>query len=71
MDKVAVILIQSGLPETVWGYILYRLDDESSKIVTIKNVVFNESGMYKDTLKDSGAGADKSVEDLHVWMELQ
>ncbi|GJT45799.1 retrotransposon protein, putative, ty1-copia subclass [Tanacetum coccineum] len=45
---------------------LYRLDDESPKIVTSKNVVFNESAMYKDTLKDSGAGADKSVEELQV-----
>nr|GEW90310.1 retrovirus-related Pol polyprotein from transposon TNT 1-94 [Tanacetum cinerariifolium] len=36
------------------GYILYRLDDESPKIVTKRNVVFNESVMYKDTFKDSG-----------------
>nr|GFB18970.1 retrovirus-related Pol polyprotein from transposon TNT 1-94 [Tanacetum cinerariifolium] len=34
-------------------------------------VVFNESVMYKDTLKDSGAGADKSVKELQVEMELQ
>ncbi|GJU27243.1 hypothetical protein Tco_1165864 [Tanacetum coccineum] len=27
--------------------------------------------MYKDTLKDSDAGADKSVEELHVEVELQ
>nr|GFC71685.1 retrovirus-related Pol polyprotein from transposon TNT 1-94 [Tanacetum cinerariifolium] len=27
--------------------------------------------MYKDTLKDSGAGADKSVEELQVEVELQ
>ncbi|GJV04565.1 hypothetical protein Tco_1338134 [Tanacetum coccineum] len=40
---------------------LYRLDDESSKIVTSRNVAFNESVMYKDTIKDYGAG-DKSVE---------
>ncbi|GKA55149.1 hypothetical protein Tco_0754098 [Tanacetum coccineum] len=33
---------------------LYRLDDESPKIVTSKNMVFNESVMYKDTLKHSG-----------------
>ncbi|GKB71843.1 retrovirus-related pol polyprotein from transposon TNT 1-94 [Tanacetum coccineum] len=37
--------------------------NESPKIVTSKNVVFNESVMYKDTLKDSGVG-DKSVEEL-------
>ncbi|GKC03026.1 retrovirus-related pol polyprotein from transposon TNT 1-94 [Tanacetum coccineum] len=51
-----------GYPEGVKGYKLYRLDDESPKIVTSRNVVFNESNMYKYTLKDSGAGADKSVE---------
>ncbi|GJX62933.1 zinc finger, CCHC-type containing protein [Tanacetum coccineum] len=27
--------------------------------------------MYKDTLKDSGVGADKSVEELHVEVELE
>nr|GFA32167.1 hypothetical protein [Tanacetum cinerariifolium] len=47
-----------------------RLDDESSKIVTSRKVVFNESVMYKDTLKDSGAG-DKSVEELQVEVDLQ
>ncbi|GJX02709.1 retrovirus-related pol polyprotein from transposon TNT 1-94 [Tanacetum coccineum] len=47
----------------VKGYRLYRLDGESPKIVTSRSVVFNESVMYKDTLKDSGAG-DKSVEEL-------
>ncbi|GJV58328.1 retrotransposon protein, putative, ty1-copia subclass [Tanacetum coccineum] len=31
----------------------------------------SESVMYKDTLKDSGAGADKSVEELQVEVELQ
>nr|GFB36793.1 hypothetical protein [Tanacetum cinerariifolium] len=56
--------------EGVKGYRLYRLDDESPKIVTSRNVVFNESVMYKDTLKDSGAG-DKSVEELQVEAKLQ
>nr|GFC88929.1 hypothetical protein [Tanacetum cinerariifolium] len=41
---------------------LYRLDDESPKIVTSKNVVFNESAMYKDMLKDSGEAEE---EDTH------
>ncbi|GJV06418.1 retrovirus-related pol polyprotein from transposon TNT 1-94 [Tanacetum coccineum] len=48
----------------------YRLDGESPKIVTSRNVVFNESVLYKDTLKDSGA-SDKSVEELQVEVELQ
>ncbi|GKF78881.1 hypothetical protein Tco_0234449, partial [Tanacetum coccineum] len=59
-----------GYPVGVKGYRLYRLDGESPKIVTSRNVVFNESVMYKDTLKDSGAG-DKSVEELQVKVELQ
>nr|GEW09236.1 retrotransposon protein, putative, Ty1-copia subclass [Tanacetum cinerariifolium] len=46
------------------------LDDESPKIVTNKNVVFNESVMYKDMLKDSGPGVDKSVEELQVELIL-
>ncbi|GJT38381.1 retrotransposon protein, putative, ty1-copia subclass [Tanacetum coccineum] len=60
-----------GYPEGVKGYRLYRLDDESPKIVTSRNVVFNESFMYKDTLKDPGACTDKSVELLQVEVELQ
>ncbi|GJZ45674.1 zinc finger protein CONSTANS-LIKE 16-like protein [Tanacetum coccineum] len=32
-----------GYPEGVKGYRLYRLDDESPKIVTSRNMVFNES----------------------------
>ncbi|GJS54076.1 retrovirus-related pol polyprotein from transposon TNT 1-94 [Tanacetum coccineum] len=41
------------------------------KQVTSRNMVFNESVMYKDTLKDSSTGADKSVEELQVEVELQ
>ncbi|GJR77059.1 retrotransposon protein, putative, ty1-copia subclass [Tanacetum coccineum] len=55
----------------VKGYRLYRPDNESPKIVTSRNVVFNESVMYKDTLKDSGAGTSKFVEELQVQVELQ
>ncbi|GKB76910.1 retrotransposon protein, putative, ty1-copia subclass, partial [Tanacetum coccineum] len=60
-----------GYPHGVKGYKLYRLDNESPKIVTNRNEVFNENVMYKDTLKDSGACADKSVEELQVKVELQ
>ncbi|GKF37865.1 retrotransposon protein, putative, ty1-copia subclass, partial [Tanacetum coccineum] len=67
----AVKYVLLGYPEGVKGYRLYRLDDESPKIVNSRNVVFNESVMYKDTLKDSGACVDKPVEELQVKIELQ
>ncbi|GJZ38417.1 retrovirus-related pol polyprotein from transposon TNT 1-94 [Tanacetum coccineum] len=66
----AVKRVLLGYLEGVKGYRLYRLDDESPKTVTSRNVVFNESVMYKDTLKDYGAG-DKSVEELQVEVELR
>nr|GFB79303.1 retrovirus-related Pol polyprotein from transposon TNT 1-94 [Tanacetum cinerariifolium] len=71
LEPRAVKCVLLGYPEGVKGYRLYKLDNESPKIVTSRNVVFNESVMYKDTLKDSGAGADKSVEELQVEVELQ
>ncbi|GKB67154.1 retrotransposon protein, putative, ty1-copia subclass [Tanacetum coccineum] len=52
--------------EGVKGYKLYRLDNESPKIVHRKNLVCNESVMHKDTLKDSGACTDKFFEELRV-----
>ncbi|GKE47756.1 retrotransposon protein, putative, ty1-copia subclass, partial [Tanacetum coccineum] len=55
-----------GYLEGVKGYRLYRLDNESPKIVTSRNMVIDESVMYKDTLKDSDASADKSVEELQT-----
>nr|GFA36967.1 hypothetical protein [Tanacetum cinerariifolium] len=61
---------QNGLAKLSWIR-LYRLDNKSPKIVTSRNVVFNESVMYKDILKDSGASTDKSVEELQVEVELQ
>ncbi|GJX23323.1 retrotransposon protein, putative, ty1-copia subclass [Tanacetum coccineum] len=62
IEKKKPMEMWSGHPSD-YG-ILYRLDGESPKIVTTRNMVFNESVMYKDTLKDSGAGNDKSVEEL-------
>nr|GEY54070.1 hypothetical protein [Tanacetum cinerariifolium] len=67
----AIKCVLLGYPEGVKGYRPYRLDDESPKIVTSRNVVFNESVKYKDTLKDSGVGANKSIEELQVEVELQ
>ncbi|GKD27591.1 retrotransposon protein, putative, ty1-copia subclass [Tanacetum coccineum] len=69
LREVKCVLL--GYPEGVKGYKLYRLDDESPKIVTSRNVVFNESVMYKDTLKDFDACINKFVEELQVEVELQ
>nr|GEY88863.1 retrovirus-related Pol polyprotein from transposon TNT 1-94 [Tanacetum cinerariifolium] len=66
LEPRAVKCVLLGYPEGVKGYRLYRLDNESPKIVTSRNVVFNESDMYKDMLKDSGACADKSVKELQI-----
>ncbi|GJS98865.1 retrovirus-related pol polyprotein from transposon TNT 1-94 [Tanacetum coccineum] len=71
LEPRAVKCVFLGYREGVKGYRLYRIDNESPKIVTSRNVVFNESVMYKDTLKDSGVGTDKSVEELQVEVELQ
>nr|GEV84621.1 zinc finger, CCHC-type [Tanacetum cinerariifolium] len=71
IDKRVVKYVLLGYPEGVKWYRLFRLDDESPKIVTSRNMVFNESVMYKDTLKDFGAGADNSTEELQVEVELQ
>ncbi|GKD75183.1 retrovirus-related pol polyprotein from transposon TNT 1-94, partial [Tanacetum coccineum] len=73
MDKKKTPMeMWSGYPSDygmlrIFGCVAYLYD----KQVTSRNMVFNESVMYKDTLKDSGAGADKFVEELQVEVELQ
>ncbi|GJT96449.1 retrotransposon protein, putative, ty1-copia subclass [Tanacetum coccineum] len=71
LEPRAVKCVLLGYPEGAKGYMLYRLDNESPKIITSMNVVFNESVMYKDTLKDYGASTHKSVEELQVEVDLQ
>ncbi|GJV82934.1 retrovirus-related pol polyprotein from transposon TNT 1-94 [Tanacetum coccineum] len=71
LEPRVVKCVLLGFPKGVKGYRLYRLDDESNTIVTSRNVVFNESVMYKYKLKDSGARVYKSVEELQVKVELQ
>ncbi|GJV88435.1 retrovirus-related pol polyprotein from transposon TNT 1-94 [Tanacetum coccineum] len=56
-------------PEGVKGYRLWRLDDVKPKIIISRDVVFNESLMYKDTLK--GAGAADSGKEVEFEVELQ
>nr|GEU61594.1 retrovirus-related Pol polyprotein from transposon TNT 1-94 [Tanacetum cinerariifolium] len=64
LEPRAIKCVLLRYPEGVKGYRLYRLDGESPKIVTSRNVVFNKSVMSKDTLKDSGAdGDDEDVGD--------
>nr|GEY58855.1 retrovirus-related Pol polyprotein from transposon TNT 1-94 [Tanacetum cinerariifolium] len=70
LEPRAIKCVLLGYTEGVKWYRLYRIEDESPKIVTSRNMVFNENVMYKDTLKDSGAGADKSVKGLQVEVEL-
>ncbi|GJW51896.1 retrotransposon protein, putative, ty1-copia subclass [Tanacetum coccineum] len=69
-NGVAERMNKTLMDKGVKGFRLYRLDDESPKIVTSRNVVFNESVMYKDKLKDSRSG-DKSIEELQVKVKLQ
>nr|GEW78117.1 hypothetical protein [Tanacetum cinerariifolium] len=65
----AIKCIFLGYPDGVKGYRLWRLDDVKPKIIISMDVVFNESIIYKDTLK--GAGAADSRKEVEFEVELQ
>ncbi|GJZ88309.1 retrovirus-related pol polyprotein from transposon TNT 1-94 [Tanacetum coccineum] len=65
----AIKCIFLGYPDGVKGYRLWRLDDVKPKIIISRDVVFNESLMYKDTLK--GVGAADSRKEVEFEVELQ
>ncbi|GJX46764.1 retrotransposon protein, putative, ty1-copia subclass [Tanacetum coccineum] len=65
----AIKCIFLGYPEGVKGYRLWRLDGVKPKIIITRDVVFNESLMYKDTLK--GDGAADSGKEVEFEVELQ
>ncbi|GKC85557.1 retrovirus-related pol polyprotein from transposon TNT 1-94, partial [Tanacetum coccineum] len=58
-----------GCPDGVKGYRLLRLNDVKPKIIISRDVVFNESLMYKGTLK--GAGVADSEKEVEFEVELQ
>ncbi|GKA21706.1 retrovirus-related pol polyprotein from transposon TNT 1-94 [Tanacetum coccineum] len=65
----AIKCIFLGYPDGVKGYRLWRLDDVKPKIIISRDVVFNESLMYKDTLK--GAGVADSGKEVKFEVELK
>ncbi|GKB63082.1 retrotransposon protein, putative, ty1-copia subclass, partial [Tanacetum coccineum] len=65
----AIKCIFLGYPKGVKGYRLWRLYDVKPKIIISRGVVFNESLMFKDTLK--GAGAADSGKEVEFEVELQ
>ncbi|GJX82833.1 retrovirus-related pol polyprotein from transposon TNT 1-94 [Tanacetum coccineum] len=65
----AIKCIFLGYPDGLKGYKLWRLDDVKPKIIISRDVMFNESLMYKDTLK--GAGAADSGKEVEFEVGLQ
>ncbi|GKB81391.1 retrotransposon protein, putative, ty1-copia subclass, partial [Tanacetum coccineum] len=65
----AIKCIFLGYPDGMKGYRLWRLDNVKPKIIISMDVVFNESLMYKDTLK--GVGAVDSGKEVEFEVELQ
>nr|GEV74549.1 retrovirus-related Pol polyprotein from transposon TNT 1-94 [Tanacetum cinerariifolium] len=79
LNKVRCLLIQSGLPDSFWDeatmtavYLINRSPStalEKKTPMDLWDVVFNESLMYKDTLK--GASAVDSGKEVEFEVELQ
>ncbi|GJU16292.1 hypothetical protein Tco_1144258 [Tanacetum coccineum] len=72
--KVKCILL--GYREDMIGYQLWRLDDVTSKVVLYKNMVFNESGEYKETFIGYGVSTssvyrDNSIEAAFAVAEVE
>nr|GEV62202.1 hypothetical protein [Tanacetum cinerariifolium] len=67
LEKKTLMDLWSGNPANY--KILWRLDDVKPKIVISRDVVFNESLMYKDTLK--GVGTVDSRKEVEFEVELQ
>ncbi|GJV24694.1 retrovirus-related pol polyprotein from transposon TNT 1-94 [Tanacetum coccineum] len=65
----AIKCIFLGYPNGVKGYILWRLNDVKPKVIISMDAVFNESLMYKDTLK--GVGAADFGKKVEFEVELQ
>ncbi|GJZ50675.1 retrovirus-related pol polyprotein from transposon TNT 1-94, partial [Tanacetum coccineum] len=69
LNPRAIKYVFLGYPDGVKGYRLWRFDDVKPKIIISKDVVFNKSLMYKDTLK--GAGAADYGREVVFEVELQ
>ncbi|GKA11110.1 retrovirus-related pol polyprotein from transposon TNT 1-94, partial [Tanacetum coccineum] len=69
LNKVRCLLIQSGLPDSFWAEATIMEVDVKPKIIISRDVVFNESLMYKDTLK--GADVADSRKKVEFEVELQ
>ncbi|GKD75975.1 retrotransposon protein, putative, ty1-copia subclass [Tanacetum coccineum] len=65
----AIKCIFQGYHKGVKGYRLWRLDDVKPMIIISRDVVFNESLMYKDTLK--GAGTADYGKEVKFEVEIQ
>ncbi|GJY30552.1 hypothetical protein Tco_0414047 [Tanacetum coccineum] len=68
-DTYGFMIKTSGELRDIEDIRLWRLDDVKPKIIISRDMMFNESLMYKDTLK--GAGDANSGKDVEFEVELQ